>query len=311
MNNKTRLRFKKIDYTQAQLPIGLDFRDEIPLQALEHRMEQGLTASFIEQLKQRVMAAHPNINSAEYEWKLLELKRYFAMNAVLRQVPMFSEAVDEIWHEMLMFTREYQQLCERLTGVMIHHTPHVQKQSLPDERAWFDWIYAHLFEFTPFSNVIWNTFYKFPLTKERIQQLRELDEHEIYERWFNVRAAELFPEIHSAIEILIRQAKAQIDAANDSENSFSRGSNLSSMDIMGYAAGAMIFYSLMDNGSYGDNMQAMLQDNEEWLQNSSNSSCTACGSGDNGGSGDGSTGGNGGGSSGCSSSSCGGGGGGD
>jgi hypothetical protein len=175
-NNKANLRFKKIDYTHTQLPIGLGFRDEIPLQALEHRMGQGLTTSFLEQLKQRVMGAHPNLNSAEYEWKLLELKRYFAMNAVLRQVPMFSEAVDEVWHEMIMFTSEYQQLCESLTGAMIHHSPHMQKQSLPDERAWFDWIYAHLFEFTPFSNAIWNTFYMFPLTRERIQQLRELDE---------------------------------------------------------------------------------------------------------------------------------------
>jgi hypothetical protein len=297
----------------VQLPIGLDFRDEIPLQALELRLEEGLTASFLEQLKQRVMGAHPNLNSAEYEWKLLELKRYFAMNAILRQVPMFSEAIDEIWHEMLMFTREYQQLCERLTGAMIHHTPHVQKQSLPDERAWFDWIYAHLFEFTPFSNAIWNTFYKYPLPRERIQLLRELDEQEIYERWFNVRAAELFPEVRSAIQILIQQAKSQIDAAYDSENTFSRGSNLSTMDVMGYAAGAMIFYSLMDNGTYGVNMQAMLQDNEAWQQNSSSSGCTTCGTGDNGGSG-GSTGCNGGGSdggsSGCSSSSCGSGGGG-
>jgi hypothetical protein len=314
-NNKTTIRFKKLDYTQAQLPIGLNFRDDITLQALEERMEQGFTASFQEQLRQRVLAAYPHLNLAEFEWKLLELKRYLAMNVILRQVPMFSEAVDEIWHEMLMFTREYQQFCERLTGAMIHHTPHVQKQSMPDERAWFDWIYAHLFEFTPFSNTIWNNFYKYPINRERIQLLRELDEQEIYEKWFNVRAAELFPEIRSVIQILIQQAKSQIDAANDSENSFSRGSNLSSMDVMGYAASAMIFYSLMDNGNYGVNMQAMVQDNNDMMPNSSGSSCTACGTGDNGGSGGGSTGCNGGGSdgggsSGCSSTSCGSGGGG-
>jgi uncharacterized membrane protein YgcG len=316
-SKKPRNRIKKIDYSQANLPEGLNFRTEMPLQALEQRLEQGLSASFLAQLKQRVMGAHPNLSSAEYEWKLLELKRYLAMNAILRQTPMFSEAVDEIWHEMIMFTREYQQLCERLTGGMIHHTPHVQKMSMPDERAWFDWIYGHLFEFTPFSNLIWNPFYKFPLSRQRIQQLRESNEQEIMEDLFNARAAESFPEVKAAIRSLIQQAKAQIDSTDDPQQSYNRSSGMQPMDVMGYAAGAMIFYSLMDNGSYADSMQEILPEETQAQNEGAGSGCSSCGTGDNGSSDDGSGGGSdgggsdGGSSSGCSSSSCGGGGGGD
>jgi hypothetical protein len=313
------MRIKKNAYAQTQLPKGLDFREEVSLQALELRIEQGLTAFFLEQLKQRVLGQDPALSPEEYEWKLLELKRYLAMNVILRQVPMFSESVDDIWHEMLMFTREYTKFCDTVTGAMIHHTPHASKQSLPDERAWFDWIYGHLFEFTRFSNRIWNDFYKFPLSHERMEQLKTLDESEIADRWFNVRAAELFPEIKSAIGFLIQQAKAQIDAAQEPQEDFNRRSGMQPMEVMSYAAGAMILYSMLDTGGYTSNMQSILPDDSE-RQDGSGSGSTSCGTGDNGYSGstsDGSDGGSGGdsggssdgGSSGCSSSSCGGGGG--
>lgn len=42
------------------------------------------------------------MKTLEYRWKLLELKRYFIMASLLKQLPMFSEEVDELWHEMLM-----------------------------------------------------------------------------------------------------------------------------------------------------------------------------------------------------------------
>ncbi|QGQ97471.1 hypothetical protein EHS13_22580 [Paenibacillus psychroresistens] len=312
-------RIKKIAFSEDNLPTGLNFRQEMPLQDLELRLDKGLSALFLTQLKQRVLGAHPNVSSAEYEWKLLELKRYLAMNAILRQTPMFSEAVDEIWHEMIMFTREYQQLCERLTGGMIHHTPHVQKMSMPDERAWFDWVYGHLFEFTPYSNLIWNPFYKFPLSKQRMQQLRESNEQEIMEALFNVGAAERFPEVRAAIVSLIQQLKAQIDTADDPNQSYNRGSGMQSSDMMGYAASAMIFYSLMDNGSYADSMQEILPEEIQSENEGADSGGSSCGTGDNGSSDGGGSGGSDGGSdsgsssssSSCSSSSCGGGGGGD
>jgi uncharacterized membrane protein YgcG len=322
-----RRRVKTVNYEQEQLPIGLGFRQELDMQALEQRMDTGLEPAFLERLKQRVMNENPSINSAEYEWKLIELKRYLAMNAIMRQVPMFSEAVDKIWHEMLMYTREYQRLGEIISGAMIHHAPYSQSQPLPDERAWFDWIYGHLFEFTPFSNAIWNSFYKYPLNQERLDQLRTLSEQEITERWFNVRAAELYPEIKQAILWLIEQAKAQINQASLADDGFNRWSPAHPMNAMGYAAGAMIFFSLADSNGFAGSMDAILPNDFQRRQDGSGSGCSACGTGnsadgnngsscssgnDSGGSSCSSGSSDGGGSSsGCSSSSCGGGGGGD
>lgn len=173
---------------------------------------------------------------------------------------------------------------------MVHHSPHVQKQSLPNERAWFDWIYGHLFEFTPFSSLIWNPFYKFPLSRERIQQLRELEVQDIIGRLFNARAAEMFPEIKTAIQSLIQQAKEQIEAADDSQQFFNGSSGMQPKDYMVYAAGAMIFYSLMDsgshvaNGSYETNMTDMLPEEEQRRNDGTNSGCSSCGTGGDGGS---------------------------
>jgi hypothetical protein len=36
---------------------------------------------------------------------------------------MFSEEVDEIWHDMLLFTQKYQVFSEQFLGTMLHHTP--------------------------------------------------------------------------------------------------------------------------------------------------------------------------------------------
>src|SRR5438270_476407 len=87
--NQKRMRLKKIDYSGEPLPVGLGYKKELPLHAFEQRMDDALRGLFLEQLKKRVLEAHPNLTAEEYEWKLFELKRYFAMNVILRQVPMF------------------------------------------------------------------------------------------------------------------------------------------------------------------------------------------------------------------------------
>ncbi len=36
---------------------------------------------------------------------------------------MLSEDVDEIWHDMILFTKEYQRFSEKFLGKMLHHIP--------------------------------------------------------------------------------------------------------------------------------------------------------------------------------------------
>lgn len=80
------------------------------------------------------------------------------MASLLKQVPMFSDEVDDLWHEMLMFTKSYADFCAELMGSTVHHEPAITRRETPGARAWFDWVYCQLFEFTPYSAAIWGDF---------------------------------------------------------------------------------------------------------------------------------------------------------
>lgn len=161
-------RLSKPIFDRTKLPAGLGLRDSVPLTKTEARLERALLGTFGSSLRLRVSAKFPAMSEDEYECRLLELKRYFLMTALLRETPMFSDAIDDIWHEMLMFTREYQRFGESFLGETIHHAPNVEPVSTPGERAWFDWLYAHLFVPTPFSAYLWNGFCRFPMDRERL-----------------------------------------------------------------------------------------------------------------------------------------------
>jgi hypothetical protein len=46
-----------------------------------------------------------------------------------------SERADAVWHEHILFTREYLEFSEKLVGQMIHHNPGLEKGTAPFDRA--------------------------------------------------------------------------------------------------------------------------------------------------------------------------------
>lgn len=88
------------------------------------RLENAIPTGYEQRVKERLQQRNPHVSDTEWLWRWHEVKRFLLMGALLRRVDMYSEQVDEVWHEMLMFTREYQELCERFCGHMIHHAPH-------------------------------------------------------------------------------------------------------------------------------------------------------------------------------------------
>jgi hypothetical protein len=71
------------------------------------------------------------------------LREYFQLcrEARNRLVAMPSQVVDDAWHEFILFTRQYQQFCERGLGRFLHHTPAEAMRSPTDaqdgiKRAW-------------------------------------------------------------------------------------------------------------------------------------------------------------------------------
>lgn len=212
-------RHSASSWEPVNLPPYLGVYSEESFRRLAARVETAMPPAYHQQLKQRVLQRYPRFSDAQFEWALFELKRYFLMNLVLRGAPMFSETCDDVWHEMLMFTREYQAFCERIAGVTIHHTPYAERTPMPDERAWFDWVYTHLFTLTPHSARLWRGFFRTPFPKERIEWARQASDAEIRQQLFNDALAAKDPDVAEAIQRLIEQLRREAQLAQAAEPS--------------------------------------------------------------------------------------------
>jgi hypothetical protein len=58
-----------------------------------------------------------------------EFRKYMALIALGHaELGMHSSDVDEIWHNFILFTREYAEFCQRICGHMIHHRPNTSRR---------------------------------------------------------------------------------------------------------------------------------------------------------------------------------------
>lgn len=127
---------------------------------------------------------------------------------------MFSRAVDEVWHEMLMYTREYQTFSEKYIRRMLHHAPNPAKAApMPEERAWFDWLYLELFGWNRYSELLWGAFLRHPLPKRELEAFRSPPSAETGDGRFNAWACEHVPEARSAISNVKDKLRSRIGAA--------------------------------------------------------------------------------------------------
>lgn len=204
---------KNMSYTPPELGIREHnqlFRFQM-LELIEH-LENSFPPQYIERVKERIIQKS-KINLIEWENRWFEWKRYLLISAILRSVPMYSREVDEIWHEMLMFTREYQEFCQRFFTTMLHHAPNTgkHKKLTPGERAWFDLVYLFLYEPTPYSFATWGTFLKQPLYYEQMMNFKKLSEEELIEKYFNKTMIENFSFVKEIVHFFIRFIREQLE----------------------------------------------------------------------------------------------------
>ena len=78
-----------------------------------------------EALDHRLAARRPELTEAQRADVLAGLRDYFQMchAAGRRLVAMPSQAVDDAWHEFILFTRRYDTFCRGAFGRFLHHTP--------------------------------------------------------------------------------------------------------------------------------------------------------------------------------------------
>ena len=94
-------------------------------------------------LDKRLAARRPELSEAQRQEVFLGLHDYFQLcqRAGKRMVAMPSQAVDDAWHEFILFTRQYDKFCRAAFGRFLHHPP-AEAMSSPTQasegirRAW-------------------------------------------------------------------------------------------------------------------------------------------------------------------------------
>lgn len=78
-------------------------------------------------LIERLAEHHPTLTSDEIELVSRGLRQFFRayLHSSGRAIAMPSRVVDDLWHEFILFTRDYQLFCQRAFGRFLHHVPAV------------------------------------------------------------------------------------------------------------------------------------------------------------------------------------------
>lgn len=75
-------------------------------------------------LEEKLFKSGKFSSKEEYDIAFLELKKYFLLNEITGlSLSMTSTQVDEVWHQFILFTKQYHTFCEKFFGDYIHHVP--------------------------------------------------------------------------------------------------------------------------------------------------------------------------------------------
>lgn len=80
---------------------------------------------FARLLDRRLALRRPQLDAAQRRLVFDGLRQWFALcqHKDGRRLSMPSQAVDDAWHEFILFTRNYAQFCQRALGRFLHHVP--------------------------------------------------------------------------------------------------------------------------------------------------------------------------------------------
>lgn len=103
------------------------------------------TAPFPKGLLMKLSKKHPNLAWKDAQLASAALRHFFLAyhHAQYQYLAMPSEVVDDLWHEFILYTREYEQFCKQAFGRFFHHTPAAvlgngQDSDVGLRRTWFN-----------------------------------------------------------------------------------------------------------------------------------------------------------------------------
>ncbi|KQN96991.1 hypothetical protein [Paenibacillus sp. Leaf72] len=179
---------------KSKAPIGVDWlRSDENFIKMEQKLNEALSATdFESKLRFKVKESHPEINDNDFNWLLHELKRFFILCEIMKNTGMYSSQVDIVWHQAILFTKEYQQFCTMYAGRVIHHEPRIgsilKHNDVNADRVLFEQCYRALFKIKPENLELLGKFTYSPdmLSKSFIHDLQNLSKIEIMNDYFRV-----------------------------------------------------------------------------------------------------------------------------
>jgi hypothetical protein len=86
------------------------------------------TFMFPQGVFEKLVAARPGLALKDQQLVARALRQFFLtyLKSGCRRVAMPSQVVDDLWHEFILFTRDYQAFCQAAFGNFLHHTPAVK-----------------------------------------------------------------------------------------------------------------------------------------------------------------------------------------
>ena len=75
----------------------------------------------------KLQAKRPELTLKDCQLTAHALRQYFLayLKSGCKFVSMPSQVADDLWHELILYTRHYQQFCNQAFGCFMHHTPAV------------------------------------------------------------------------------------------------------------------------------------------------------------------------------------------
>lgn len=99
-----------------------------------------LPKGLFEKLRER----HPNLTMKDCQLVSQGLRQFFLahLKSGRKYVSMPSQVVDDLWHEFILYTKNYQHFCQHAFGRFLHHTPAVvlskdQQGNAGIRRSWY------------------------------------------------------------------------------------------------------------------------------------------------------------------------------
>lgn len=78
-------------------------------------------------LFEKLMQKHPQLSTKDCQLVAQGLRQFFLahLKSGRKYVSMPSQVADDLWHEFILYTKNYQQFCQHAFGRFLHHTPAV------------------------------------------------------------------------------------------------------------------------------------------------------------------------------------------